>query len=127
MPLQTGSKRKRGTSCGNSSFFVFRISIRPASLLAGLFHLDNPLFAFFRKLLRPWEQVLQEIQIRIVHVFRNLGQQMRNVIEDVQIVEFAGLHDAVDDGTGFGYALLTESQTTKSENLSILGHSHDLL
>ena len=26
-----------------------------------------------------------------------------------------------------GNVLLTESQTTKSENLSILGHSHDLL
>lgn len=46
-----------------------------------LFHLKgNPLFAFFRKLLRPWKQVLQEIQIRIIHVFRNFGQQMRNVV-----------------------------------------------
>lgn len=74
VPLQTKNKRKRGTSCENSSFFVFRISTRPASLLARLFHLGNPLFAFFRKLLRPWKQVLQKIQIRIVHVFRNLGQ-----------------------------------------------------
>ena len=102
VPLQTKNKRKRGTSCENSSFFVFRISTRPASLLARLFHLGNPLFAFFRKLLRPWKQVLQEIQIRIVHMFRNLGQQMRDVVEDIQIVEFAGLHNAVDDGTGFG-------------------------
>ena len=100
--LQTKNKRKRGTSCENSSFFVFCISTRPASLLARLFHLGNPLFAFFRKLLRPWKQVLQEIQIRIIHVFRNLGQQMRNVVEDIQIVEFAGFHNAVDDGTGFG-------------------------
>ena len=76
VPLQTKNKRKRGTSCENSSFFVFRISTRPASLLARLFHLGNPLFAFFRKLLRPWKQVLQEIQIRIIHVFRNLGQQI---------------------------------------------------
>ena len=90
VPLQTKNKRKRGTSCENSSFFVFCISTRPASLLARLFHLGNPLFAFFRKLLRPWKQVLQEIQIRIIHVFRNLGQQMRNVVEDIQIVEFAG-------------------------------------
>ena len=74
VPLQTKNKRKRGTSCENSSFFVFCISTRPASLLARLFHLGNPLFAFFRKLLRPWKQVLQKIQIRIVHVFRNLGQ-----------------------------------------------------
>ena len=102
VPLQTKNKRKRGTSCENSSFFVFRISTRPTSLLARLFHLGNPLFAFFRKLLRPWKQVLQEIQIRIIHVFRNLGQQMRDVVEDIQIVEFAGLHNAVDDGTGFG-------------------------
>ena len=102
VPLQTKNKRKRGTSCENSSFFVFRISTRPASLLARLFHLGNPLFAFFRKLLRPWKQILQEIQIRIIHVFRNLGQQMRNVVEDIQIVEFAGFHNAVDDGTGFG-------------------------
>ena len=102
VPLQTKNKRKRGTSCENSSFFVFRISTRPASLLARLFHLGNPLFAFFRKLLRPWKQVLQEIQIRIVHMIRNLGQQMRDVVEDIQIVEFAGLHNAVDDGTGFG-------------------------
>lgn len=102
VPLQTKNKRKRGTSCENSSFFVFRISTRPASLLARLFHLGNPLFAFFRKLLRPWKQVLQEIQIRIVHMFRNLGQQKRDVVEDIQIVEFAGLHNAVDDGTGFG-------------------------
>ena len=80
VPLQTKNKRKRGTSCENSSFFVFCISTRPASLLARLFHLGNPLFAFFRKLLRPWKQVLQEIQIRIIHVFRNLGQQMRNVV-----------------------------------------------
>lgn len=35
-------------------------------------------------------------------MFRNLGQQMRDVVEDIQIVEFAGLHNAVDDGTGFG-------------------------
>ena len=76
VPLQTKNKRKRGTSCENSSFFVFCISTRPASLLARLFHLGNPLFAFFRKLLRPWKQVLQEIQIRIIHVFRNLGQQI---------------------------------------------------
>ena len=76
VPLQTKNKRKRGTSCENSSFFVFRISTRPASLLARLFHLGNPLFAFFRKLLRPWKQILQEIQIRIIHVFRNLGQQI---------------------------------------------------
>ena len=76
VPLQTKNKRKRGTSCENSSFFVFRISTRPASLLARLFHLGNPLFAFFRKLLRPWKQVLQEIQIRIIHVFRNPGQQI---------------------------------------------------
>ena len=102
VPLQTKNKRKRGTSCENSSFFVFRISTRSASLLARLFHLGNPLFAFFRKLLRPWKQVLQEIQIRIVHMFRNLGQQKRDVVEDIQIVEFAGLHNAVDDGTGFG-------------------------
>ena len=102
VPLQTKNKRKRGTSCENSSFFVFRISTRPASLLARLFHLGNPLFAFFRKLLRPWKQVFQKIQIRIVHMFRNLGQQMRDVVEDIQIVEFAGLHNAVDDGTGFG-------------------------
>ena len=76
VPLQTKNKRKRGTSCENSSFFVFCISTRPASLLARLFHLGNPLFAFFRKLLRPWKQILQEIQIRIIHVFRNLGQQI---------------------------------------------------
>lgn len=35
-------------------------------------------------------------------MIRNLGQQMRDVVEDIQIVEFAGLHNAVDDGTGFG-------------------------
>lgn len=102
VPLQTKNKRKRGTSCENSSFFVFCISIRPASLLARLFHLGNPPFVFFRKLLRPWKQVFKKIQIRIVHMFRNLGQQMRDVVEDIQIVEFAGLHNAVDDGTGFG-------------------------
>ena len=36
-------------------------------------------------------------------MFRNLGQQMRDVVEDIQIVEFAGLHNPVDDGTAFGY------------------------
>ena len=63
-----------------------------------------------RKLLSIWDSVTgkppkktkQEIQIRVVHVFRNLGQQVRDVVENIQIVEFAGLHNAVDDGTGFG-------------------------
>ena len=58
--------------------------------------------ALLRQVLRPGEEVIQEVQTGIVHVLRDLGQQVLQVFVDLQLVRLGGFHQAVNHRTGFG-------------------------
>ena len=60
------------------------------------------LAAFLRQLLRPGEQVVQEGQAGVVHVLRDLGQQVLQVFVDLQLVRLGRFHQAVDHCAGLG-------------------------
>ena len=63
---------------------------------------SNLFVAFFRQLLRPGKQILPEVHIGFIHVFRDLRQQLLQVFVDLQLVGLGSLYQAVDDRTGFG-------------------------
>lgn len=58
--------------------------------------------AFLRKTFRPGKQVFQEVQAGIVHILRNLRQQMFQIFVDLQLVRLGRFHQAVDNSTGLG-------------------------
>ena len=56
--------------------------------------------AFLREVFRPGKQVFQEVQAGIVHMLRNLRQQMLRIFVDLQPVRLDRFHQAVDNSTG---------------------------
>ena len=58
--------------------------------------------ALTRQLLRPGEEVIQEVQAGVVHVLRDLRQQVLQVFVDLKPVRLGCFHQAVDDRTGLG-------------------------
>ena len=60
------------------------------------------LAALFRKLLRPREEVFQEVHAGVIHVLWDFRQQMLQILVDLQVVCLGGLHQTVDGCAGFG-------------------------
>ena len=58
--------------------------------------------ALIRQLLRPREHVFQEVQAGVVHVLRDLGQQVFRVFVDLHLVRLGCLHQAVNNRAGLG-------------------------
>ena len=56
--------------------------------------------AFLREVFRPGKQVFQEVQTGVVHVLRNLRQQMLQIFVDLRLVRLGCFHRAVDNSTG---------------------------
>ena len=52
--------------------------------------------------LRPGEEVIQEVQTGIVHVLWDLGQQVLQIVVDLLFARRGGFCQAVNNGTAFG-------------------------
>jgi len=65
----------------------------------------------------------------LIGIFQPVNGEPAAVTEDLhhtKAVCFRSSGLKINQGTAVGNVLLTESQTTKSENLSVLGHRHGL-
>ena len=63
---------------------------------------SNLFVALLWQLLRPRKQILQEVHIGFINVFRDLRQKMLQVFVDILLVGLGGLYQTVDDRAGFG-------------------------
>ena len=56
--------------------------------------------AFLREVFRPGKQVFQEVQAGVVHMLRDLRQQMLQIFVDLQSIRLGRFHQAVDNSAG---------------------------